>query len=145
MISHWFLALLLLIFIGCSPSSQEEIRSEGEEVCRLFIQELQKIHNKEEVLKHYASIKKKYSKIASLMAAAMEMNEYEGERDANRNKYSNDLYRELARLYEIPGVKEILEKAQAEAIKESRITNSHPASIKSLSAFSASNSHSDEC
>ncbi|HSW72590.1 MAG TPA: hypothetical protein VLG44_04195 [Chlamydiales bacterium] len=118
-----WLGLLLILILGCSPSSQEELRSEGEEVCRAFIQELQKIHTKEEALKHYSSIEKKYRKIASLMADLREMQEWEGESEVDRNsELSNKLFLELARLYEIPGIREILEKAQLDGINKSRIT-----------------------
>lgn len=118
----WF-GLLIILMAGCAPSSHEELRSEGEEVCRAFIQELQKIHTQEEALKHYSSIEKKYRKIASLIAELREMQEWEGESEVCRiSELSNKLFLELARLYEIPGVREILEKAQLEGINKSRIT-----------------------
>lgn len=117
------LSILLILMAGCAPTSQEELRSEGEEACRVFIQDLQKIHTKEEAIKHYKSIKKRYYKIASLMADLREMHDEEGEYEVNRNpELSNKLFQELSRLYEIPGIREIFEKAQREAIVESRIT-----------------------
>lgn len=117
-----WLGLLIILMAGCAPSSHEELRSEGEEVCRAFIQELQKIHSKDEVLKHYSSIKKKYRKIASLMADLREMQEWEGESEECRiSELSNKLFLELSRAYEIPGVREILEKAQRESIGDSLI------------------------
>ncbi len=78
------------------------------------------LDTKEELAAAIPRIKKRYNRIASVLAEARK---FKDGMDEEPSFASEELFAELARLYEIPGGRELIETAQTEAISrlESRI------------------------
>ncbi len=109
---HFFLLCLLLT--GCAPATLEELRWEGEAETRKLTQELGKIASREELQRALPRLRKRYTKIASLVVQARK---WEAGTTQGPSAESEELFIQLARLYEIPGAKELIESAQQEAIR----------------------------
>lgn len=90
------------------------MRIEGEAETRKLAQELRSIENKEELQKALPRLRKRFNKLADILALART---YPGE-DMPPTLASEELFIELARIYEIPGGRTLVETAQAEAIKK---------------------------
>jgi DNA gyrase/topoisomerase IV subunit A len=116
------LIFLPFIFLcGCSPSSMEEYQREGEALCRSFTQDLQKIENREDLLKALPKIKQHYEEIADLIIEAQNFKkEHSGEAidpwNSSDMLASETLMLELKRIYRMEGGKELMENAQREAL-----------------------------
>jgi hypothetical protein len=106
--------LLLMCLVGCSPSSLEELRWEGESETKKLTAELREIEGCEQLRNALPRLKKRYNKIARLVEQAKPWGETAG---AEPSAVSEELFIELARLYEIPGARELIEVAQQEALK----------------------------
>lgn len=107
-----FFAYFILL-AGCAPSTFEDLRYEGEAETRKLASELKTIESKEDLYRSLPRLKKRYNKIADLLIEARKFEEREGEPSA----VSEELFAELARLYEIPGGREAIESCQSEAIR----------------------------
>jgi hypothetical protein len=114
--------LSFLFFLACSPSSPEDFQAEGESLCRSLAENLQNIHNKEDALEQFSSLQKQYKKIAHLLALSQEFYDRNPELLLNYGEQiavdDQGLAKELDRLYKIPGMREVLEKAQKAALQE---------------------------
>ncbi len=113
---RYLVALFLLC--GCSPNSPEEFQQEGEACCRLLITDLQKIENREQLLLAAPVLKKHFEGLIDLMIEAREFQQKKGARDALESENSTDLIleNELRRIYTIEGGREVIERAQQEAL-----------------------------
>ena len=82
--------------------------------------ELNAFDQNEELAAELTQIKKRYNRMASILSEARKFKE---RTDEEPSLASEELFAELARLYEIPGGRELIEAAQTEAISrlESRI------------------------
>ena len=108
----------LLVFAslsGCSPASLKDVRCEGEAETRKLASELRGIESKEDLQKAIPRLKKRYHRMADLL---MEVRKFSNPPPAEPTLASEELFVELARLYEIPGAREVIETAQAEAIHQ---------------------------
>ncbi len=106
--------LIFLLLASCSPSSIDDLRCEGEAETRKLAILLKTIDTKEELVRALPRIKKRYNKLADLLLLARNFQEKGGE----SSLASEELFAELARLYEMPGGKELIESAQSEAIRK---------------------------
>lgn len=103
----------LMFLVGCAPATFQDLRCEGEAETRKLATELKAIESKEELYKSLPRLKKRYNKIADLLIEARKFEERENEPSAA----SEELFAELARLYEIPGGREAIESCQSEAVR----------------------------
>src|SRR3990167_576159 len=129
---------LLLLLAACSPTSLKDLRMEGEAETKKLALELRKIETKESLIRASPKLKKRFNRIADLLIQTHEFEELlperkefprsgkdrdcvelpvqKGEILKEPSLASEELFIELARLYEIPGAKEIVEGAQKEAV-----------------------------
>ncbi len=111
--------ILCFFFLSCSPSSYEDFRAEGDELAKDLAKELQEIQSLEELQIKSQKIRKKYLALARLVRA---IREYDSENLGKHgflekeSKASEKLCFQMKRLYEIPGAKEVMEKAQYDAL-----------------------------
>lgn len=113
----WFFFLCLW---GCSPASMQDVRWEAEAETRKLAWELKRVETKEQLQEALPRIKKRYNKIAVLL---LETRHLQGQEDLHISSVessvaSEELFMELARLYEIPGARDLIELAQNEAIRK---------------------------
>jgi hypothetical protein len=111
----WILGFLALL-TACSPSSLSDVRLEGEAETKRLSEELKSIETIEDLTKASPKLKKRFNKIADLLIEARQFPDVPSE----PSLASEELFAELARIYEIPGGREALEKTQAEAILKLR-------------------------
>jgi hypothetical protein len=101
--------------VSCGgPTTLSEVRYEGEAETKKLAEELRNLETKEDVLKAIPVLKKRFHKIADLLVIAKAFPKEESE----PSFASEQLFAELARLYEIPGCKELIESAQIEAARK---------------------------
>lgn len=104
--------LIAFLLFGCSPSTFQDLRIEAEAETRRLAQELKAIETKEDLVRAIPRLKKRYSRLADLLIEARKYQE-KGE----PSLASEELFIELARLYELPGGRELIESAQTAAIR----------------------------
>lgn len=114
------IAFLVLQFLaGCSPSSLEDFHYEGESRCRALIEELQNIHDREQLMRAAPALKKHFEDFVTLMIHAREFQESHPDEplpNISENSMSSVLEVELRRIYAIEGSREIVERAEHEAL-----------------------------
>jgi hypothetical protein len=112
--------VLLAVMAGCSPSSSEEFRQEGEALCRSLTKELQQVNTRDDLVKMTPLLKKRFSQFAGLvMAARAFQREHAGEAMPEHEGdflSSEVLMEEMKRIYTIEGGRKIIEDAQREAL-----------------------------
>ena len=115
-----FLLWMSLLLSSCSPSSLEDFHYEGKVRCRALIEELQTIHNREDLTRALPRLKKHFNELVDLMIDAREFQEKHSDEEAMpdfaENSISSLLEQELRRIYAIDGGREIIESAQHEAL-----------------------------
>jgi hypothetical protein len=119
--AHVYLKIFfsLLCTAGCSPGSIEDFHWEGESQCRALVDELQAIHDRDELLRAVPKIKKSFEDLVALMIRAREFQEEHPDESLpliSENSFSNKLQQELRRIYTLEGGREIMEGAQQEAL-----------------------------
>jgi len=116
--------VLLFSFAGCASSSWEDFRYEGEAETKKFALELRNIKNKEDLQKSLPKIKNRFNKIGDLLIKVHEfqkkgkLQEQKREEKRESSTASKELFQELARIYEIPGGRELIETCQNESIRK---------------------------
>jgi hypothetical protein len=111
----------LLLLYSCSPSSSEEFQREGETRCRMLAADLQKIENREQLLLAETILKKHFERLIDLMIEARQFQQKRFEDISTEipneeNAAEASLENELRRIYAIEGGREIVERAQQEAL-----------------------------
>jgi hypothetical protein len=110
---------LLLILFGCSPSSLEDFRHEGESRTRSLVRDLQKIDSQELLLNAEPVLKKHFEKLVDLMIEARQFHLKNADLEpleTEEGTFSLALKEELRRIYAIEGGREVIERAQQEAL-----------------------------
>src|SRR3990167_2773089 len=107
-------ALLFLFLIGCSPTTLNDLRSEAETEIKKLTIELRKMESKEDIQKGSKRLKKRFNRISDLLVKT---------RGIPRSVQppllvGEELFAELARLYEIPGGREVIEATQRGAVRK---------------------------
>lgn len=109
--------LVLLALSACSPSSLEDFRYEGESICKELAEELKEIGTYEQLVKEAPKIKSYFDQLVSLMIQARKFQkEHEEDKSFIDSVGSSALLYELKRVYEIDGGRDVIEKAQKEAL-----------------------------
>ena len=107
-------ALILAVCLtGCSPATLDDLRCQGEAETGKLAAELRGIETKEELQKNLPRLKKRFNRISDLL---VEVRKFPNPAQAEPTMASEELFVELARIYEIPGAREMIEKSQSEAI-----------------------------
>lgn len=104
--------LFLFLLVSCSPSSLQDIRYESDSEVRKLVADLRLVESKEDLQKRSSRVKKRFNRIAELLIETRKFEEASGE----ASPAAEALFVELARLYEIPGVREVMENLQEEAV-----------------------------
>ena len=111
--------VFLFLCTACSPHSLEDFQHEGEAVSKQLIVELKKIETREDLLKALPRLKEKFEKLVDLMIEArkcqLEGDEYEIAVESN-TLISEALAQEMKRIYRLEAGRELIEKAQKEAL-----------------------------
>jgi hypothetical protein len=107
------IVLLLLFFSACAPSSISDLRVLGEAETLKFAKLLHSIDTKDDLQRNLPKVKKSYLRIAELM---VEVRKFHEAIDLEPSAASDRLFTELARLYEMPGCRALMESAQEEAL-----------------------------
>ena len=102
---------LLLLLNACSVSLRD-IRSEVDAEITKLVLDLQSVENKEDLQKRSTYIKKRFTRIADLLIDTRNCEQV----SAQPSVVAEALFVELARLYEMPGVRDLLETLQEEAV-----------------------------
>ena len=114
------IVIALTGLFSCSPSSLEDFRYEGEARCRSLVKELQKIETREQLIRIAPVLKRHFEELVTLMIHAREFQEEHSDEEpgilASDKVASRLLEDELRRVYEIEGGREIMERAQQEAL-----------------------------
>jgi nitric oxide reductase activation protein len=105
--------IFAVLLAGCSPSTIEDLRCQGEAETRKLAQELKRIESKEALQRSLPRLRKRYNRIAALL---LEARKFPDASPMEPTSASEELFVELARLYEIPGGREMVETAQNEAV-----------------------------
>jgi Tfp pilus assembly protein PilP len=113
-----FLLVILLFLVGCSPHSLEDFHNEGEAQIRKLIKELKAIHSREELQRALPSLQRRFDAMVDLMIEARSYEEKHPAEDFEAAFFPNDevLLEELKRLYLLEGGRELMEKAEREAL-----------------------------
>ncbi len=119
MIRRIFLGVVLLFF-GCNPSNLEDFQHEGASKLRLLLLSLQTIETREELSEKEPLLKKRFEDLANLIIEAREFQEKHPEEELfflkGNEELNQALFSEYLRLYHLEGGKEIMERAQREAL-----------------------------
>lgn len=105
---------IFLFLASCGPASLADLRYEGEFQTKKLAEELRAIESKEELQKAIPKLRKRFNKIADIL---IEVRSFAKE-EAEPSFASEQLFAELARLYEMPGGGELIETAQLEAVQK---------------------------
>ncbi len=100
---------------SCSPSNLQELRCEGEGEVKKLVAELKKIETREDFEKSAKKLRKHFHRIADLLIKARGFPE--GGELPPEMALSDELFIELARIYEIAGGRAMVEKSQEEAVR----------------------------
>lgn len=101
-----------ILLSSCGPVTFADLRCEGEAQTRKLAQELSQIETKEELQKAVPRLRKRFDEMAELLLQLRAFPAQESE----PSLASEQLFAELARLYEMPGGRELIETAQSEAV-----------------------------
>ncbi len=115
------LMCLMSLLYACSPSSVEDFQHEGEARSKRLIKELKKIESRDQLLRAEPELKHHFGWLVELMIAAREFQEMHPDEailDPNPDaEVSTLLEEELRRIYALEGGREIVERAQQEALE----------------------------
>jgi len=112
---------LLLFLASCSPSNLEELRYEGEAEIRKCTADLRTIETKEDVQRSVKKLRNHFNRIADLVVLGEEKGLFKKGLESEETEtflHGDELFAELARVYEIPGARAIVESAQEEAARK---------------------------
>jgi hypothetical protein len=105
---------IFLFLASCGPAALSDLRYEGEAQTKKLAEELRGLESKEDLQKAIPKLRKRFNKIADLLIEAREFQKEESQ----PSFASEQLFAELARLYEMPGGRELIESAQLEAVQK---------------------------
>jgi len=110
-----YLIVSFLLLVGCAPANLSELRCEGEAEMKKLTADLKKMETNEDVQKASKQLKKHFNRIAELL---IETRNFPSSADEalEAGAAGEELFAELARIYEIPGARAAIEAAQTEAV-----------------------------
>lgn len=118
--SFLILFISLIVFASCGSPSLEESREEAQGVTRSLVKELQAIHSRAEVIERLPKLKKLFNRLVDVLITAHELKnkqKVDAPLLANEDLLLSDSLRgELSRVYGIEGARNLIEKAQQDAL-----------------------------
>lgn len=118
--SRYFLMGCLFFGVGlggCSPSSQEDYYREGRRLTQVLIDQLQSVQSHEQLLAIESDLKNTFDDLVALMIQTREFQDQHGEEVLEETSEESALLKEvLLRVYAIEGGRELIEKAEQEAL-----------------------------
>lgn len=112
-----FTIISVLMLWGCSPHSLNDFQREAEGQCKALVLELQKAQTREDLVKSEPKLRRLFDQLATLIIAAQKyQQQHLDEAPMLSNAYEEPLLEEMMRLYRIEGGREIIERAQREAL-----------------------------
>ena len=113
--------LYLVMLQGCSPSSLEEFKQEGQSVERALIKEMQKIHRREQLVAAQPKLSRLFEKLVKVMIEARQWQDNHPlaeERSLSKvdARLSAAVRAELVRLYQFEGGRELVERCQRKSL-----------------------------
>lgn len=111
-------SLLIILFLtSCSPHSLEEFHSKGKALSEKIASELSEIDSPEELERALPLLKKRFDELVtlSIKARTYEMR-HGGEAHCEEHYDPSALIAELSRIYAMEGGKELIERAEREAL-----------------------------
>lgn len=114
---HLFL-IFLFVMSSCAPNSLKEFRKEAEVCCRELTNMLSHAENHEQLLRMEPQLKKQFESLVQLMIAMHQFQQKNLEEDVAlfENAESSALQEQLRRVYRMEGGRDIIERAQHEAL-----------------------------
>lgn len=109
--------VLFLLMSACSPATIEDLRCQGEAETRRLAALLKRVETKEDLQKALPQVKKSLNRMADLLIEVRQARSAEEARP-EPSSASDELFIEMARLYEIPGLRDLFEQAQSEAVRK---------------------------
>jgi len=111
--------IFFLLLTACSPHSMEDFHHEGDALCRKIAHELKQIETGEELMRAIPKLKTQFNQLVELMIEARRF-QYKSEEVFDpisiKTEGSRTLLAELKRVYQIETGRELIEKAQKEAL-----------------------------
>ncbi|MDQ5956712.1 MAG: hypothetical protein ACH349_06110 [Candidatus Rhabdochlamydia sp.] len=108
--------LIILILVGCNPSSYEDFQLEGDAHCRKMLNTLKCIQDRQQLMQAQPILRQHFEDLVDLMIAARKFQQSSlDSKEFYPSFYSIALKEELKRLYEIEGGREIVERTQKQA------------------------------
>lgn len=104
----------LIFLASCGPATLSDLRYEGEAETRKLAERLRAVESKEDLQRAVPDLRKRFNKIADLLIEARAFPKEESQ----PSFASEQLFSELARLYEMPGGRELIESAELEAVQK---------------------------
>jgi hypothetical protein len=115
-----FLTGAMLCLGSCSPNSSSDFQQEGEAWSRSLIKALKKIENREQLAEAEPYLKKQFEALIDLIIASHEFQhshfDLPQEVALNESSVEKTLEEELRRIYAFEGGREVVERAQQEAL-----------------------------
>jgi hypothetical protein len=105
--------ILLLLLVSCGSPNLEDLRAQAEREVKQLTQVLKAIDTKEDLVRDLPKVRKRFTRIAELAVTVRELPE---KSVGEPMEVGDQLFMELARLYELPGCRELIESAQADAV-----------------------------
>lgn len=113
------ICLLALSLAGCNPSSLEEYQQEGESISKKMVQDLEKVHSRDDLVRIVPVLEKRFHQLVDLAIEAKKFKETDDAEDIildSAKEMSDKLRAELNRVYQLEGAKELIEQAEREAL-----------------------------
>ena len=108
--------LIILILVGCNPSSYEDFQLEGDAHCRKMLNTLKCIQDRQQLMQAQPILRQHFEDLVDLMIAARKFQQSSlDSKEFYPSFYSIALKEELKRLYEIEGGREIVVSTQKQA------------------------------
>lgn len=104
----------LCFLTGCAPATLDDLRCQGEAETEGLATFLREIETKEDLEKALPRLKKKFNRLALIL---QEVRKTPHSLGTDPSVASEELFIELSRLYEIPGCRDLVERAEDEAIE----------------------------
>jgi hypothetical protein len=111
----------MVMIMGCASQSLEDYREEGEGIARQITYELRHIRSRDDLLVHSAKLHQLFNALVDVMIHAQEFKDRYPQAefmtfDKKEQPISDQLRIELNRVLHLEGGREVIEKAQEEAL-----------------------------
>ncbi len=121
MFCYFFTCFVFFLAASCTSPSLQEYRKKAENASRFFQEELSYIQTREELVARLPKIQQYYEEIVDLLIEVHRFEKKQGEdfiQAADERDFlaSEALMIEIERIYQLEGGKELMEKAQKEAL-----------------------------